>query len=77
MLNFEFYNPTRNLFGKGSLEKLHDLMENYGQNILFLYGGGSIKRNGIFDKVMEQLRDKNVIEMGGVESNPTLDTLRR
>ncbi|WP_346908535.1 iron-containing alcohol dehydrogenase [Faecalicatena orotica] len=77
MLDFEYYNPTRIIFGRESIAKIHSLLENYGENIMLLYGGGSIKKNGIFDKVMEQLRDKNVIEMGGIEPNPTIETIRR
>ncbi len=77
MLNFDYYNSTKIIFGKGSINKIQDCLKDYGNNILLLYGCGSIKRNGIYEKVKSQLRDKNVIEMEGVESNPTVATIRK
>ena len=51
MENFTFCNPTKIVFGKGSIEKLGELTKNY-KHIMIIYGGGSIKRNGVYDKVM-------------------------
>lgn len=73
-LDFEFYNPTRIHFGKNALSYLKEELEHYGKNVLLLYGGGSIKKIGLYDQVMEILKkaDKNVFECGGVMPNPTL-----
>ena len=74
--DFTFENPTKLIFGEHSLEKLAGELEGYGPNVLLVYGGGSIKRNGIYDAVMEQLAAKNVTEFPGVKSNPTAEILR-
>jgi NADP-dependent alcohol dehydrogenase len=73
MRNFEFYNPVRILFGKDQLKKIHTFIPQ-GQKILMLYGGGSIKKNGIYDQVMAVLKDYKVIEFGGIEPNPHYET---
>ncbi len=75
--NFEYYNPTKLIFGENSVDKLKNEIEKYGKNILLVYGGGSIKRNGLYDKVMNILKDanKNVTELAGVMPNPTLAKL--
>ena len=73
--NFEFYNSTRLYFGKDALDGLRKEIVGYGQNILLVYGGGSIKKNGIYDAVVKILVDcgKSVFEDGGVPSNPTTE----
>lgn len=75
--NFEYCNPTKLYFGEDSLSYLNQELKKYGSNILFIYGGGSIKKNGIYDEVMKILQDngKNVSEVSGVMPNPTLEKL--
>ena len=75
MQNFSFYNPTRIHFGKGSTDKLAEEMQGRGNNILLVYGGGSIKRNGLYQRVMQQLQGRNVIELAGVDPNPRLSSV--
>lgn len=79
MNNFSFYNPVRLHFGKGQIEQLKKELPQYGDNILVVYGGGSIKRNGLYDEVMGLLKDLNlnVFEIGGVEPNPRVETARK
>ena len=75
--NFTYCNPTRLYFGEDSLSNLNNELKKYGQNIVLIYGGGSIKNNGIYDQVMSILKDekKNVAEIAGVMPNPTLKKL--
>ncbi len=75
MNNFILKNPTKILFGKDVTDKLADEMKDKGRNILLVYGGGSIKRTGLYNRVMRQLADKNVYELGGVDPNPRLTTV--
>lgn len=74
MENFEFYNPVRIVFGKGSIAKLGELIPAEAR-ILMAYGGGSIKRNGVYDQVKKALKGREVIEFGGIEPNPRYETL--
>lgn len=55
MENFIYHNPTKLIFGKGQIEKLSGEIQPYGSRILIVYGGGSIKKNGIYDRVLEEL----------------------
>jgi len=73
MNNFEFYCPTKAVFGKGSIAKLSELISK-DKKILMIYGGGSIKSNGVYDQVKSALKDHNVIEFSGIEPNPTYET---
>ena len=75
---FVYHNPTRLYFGEGALDYLKDELKKYGQNVQLVYGGGSIRKNGVYDKVLGILREcgKNVFEDGGVMPNPTSDKLR-
>ncbi len=75
--NFTFCNPTRLHFGEDSLEQLRSELSRYGKTIQLIYGGGSIKQNGIYDKVVSILRGcgKTVIDDGGVMPNPTYERL--
>lgn len=75
--NFSFCNPTQLYFGENALDFLPEELEKYGKNIMLCYGGGSIKKNGIYDKVIEILKNsgKNIFEDGGVMPNPTVDKL--
>ena len=72
MDNFIFQNPTRILFGGGMLDRLPDELEAAGKKILLVYGGGSIKRTGLYDRVLALLKqaDKEVFELPGVMPNP-------
>lgn len=75
--NFSYHNPTKLYFGEGSLNYLKDELKNYGENVLFVYGGGSIKKNGLYDEIIEILKNsgKNIAEVSGVMPNPTLEKL--
>lgn len=70
-----YWNPTKLYFGKDSLNFLDEELKNYGDNVLLVYGGGSIKKNGIYDKVIEILKrnHKNIFEDNGVMPNPTIE----
>lgn len=76
--NFTYCNPTKLYFGKNALDGLNAELPKYGKNILLIYGGGSIKKNGIYDKVVSVLKanGKEVFEDAGVMPNPTADKLR-
>jgi alcohol dehydrogenase YqhD (iron-dependent ADH family) len=54
--NFTFHNPTKLIFGEDALSNLSDELKNYGKKVMLVYGGGSIKRNGIYDAVMAELK---------------------
>lgn len=75
--NFSYSNPTKLYFGEDSLKYLGDELSKYGENVLLVYGGGSIKKNGIYDKVVEILKanGKNIFEDAGVMPNPTVEKL--
>jgi len=75
--NFSYHNPTKLYFGEDSLSNLKTELANYGKNILFVYGGGSIKKSGLYDEIIAILNDcgKNVAEVAGVMPNPTSDKL--
>ena len=72
-----YSNPTRLYFGKNALGFLAQELKNYGPNILLTYGGGSIKKSGLYDEIVKILKDcgKNIVELPGVMSNPTSDKL--
>ncbi len=76
---FSFYNPVKLIFGKGQLEALKNEVPNYGKKVLVVYGGGSIKKNGLYDEVMATLNEMGVEihELSGVEPNPRLSTAKR
>jgi NADP-dependent alcohol dehydrogenase len=76
MLNFDFYNPTRIVFGEGEIAKLRELVP-AGARVLMLYGGGSIRANGVYDEVRSALAQHTLFEFGGVEPNPTYETLMK
>jgi NADP-dependent alcohol dehydrogenase len=76
MKNFEFYNPTRIIFGEGTIARLSDQLPQDAM-VLLCYGGGSIKHNGVYDQVLTALRSWEMIEFGGIEANPDYDTLMK
>ena len=75
--NFTYYNPTKLIFGKDALNKLPEELKPYGNRILLVYGGGSIKKNGIYDAIIKILKENNkeVFEDNGVMPNPTYEKL--
>lgn len=74
MKNFDYQTPTRLIFGKGVVaKKLQSVMALYGKRVLITYGGGSIKRNGLYDQVKSMLTDKEIFELPGIEPNPKYD----
>lgn len=76
MENFQFCIPTKVMFGKGQIENLPEVMNDYGRNVLPVYGGGSIKRLGIYDKIKSLLPDRNITDLSGVARNPRIDKVR-
>jgi NADP-dependent alcohol dehydrogenase len=76
MKNFEFYNPTRIIFGEGTIARLRDQIPQEAK-VLLCYGGGSIKYNGVYDQVKTALGSLTMIEFGGIEANPDYDTLMK
>ena len=79
MENFIYDIPTTVYFGKGQLHQLERIIREYGKRVLLVYGGGSIKRNGIYDEVVLQLQKagREYVELGGVEPNPSLYTVEK
>lgn len=75
--NFSYCNPTKLYFGDDSLNYLNTELPKYGKNVVLIYGGGSIKKNGIYDEVMKLLNEnnKNVAEISNVMPNPTVNKL--
>ena len=73
MQNFDYQTPTRLIFGKGVVEKLPEVMGQFGKKILLTYGGGSIKKIGLYDKVKELLKDFEIYELSGIQPNPKYD----
>ncbi len=76
MLNFTFQNPTRIVFGEGQIKALRQLVPS-GARVLMTYGGGSIKHNGVYDQVKTALADVELFEFGGIEPNPSYETLSK
>ncbi len=74
MLNFSYQNPTRIHFGKGQIARIAEEIP-ADARVLITYGGGSIKKNGTLDQVLEALKDHTVLEFGGIEPNPSYETL--
>ncbi|MDE7453604.1 MAG: iron-containing alcohol dehydrogenase, partial [Clostridia bacterium] len=76
--NFTYCNPTKLYFGKDALGGLNEELPKYGKNVLLVYGGGSIKKNGIYDKVVAILKanGKEIYEDAGVMPNPTNEKLK-
>ena len=74
MINFEYCTPTKLVFGKGVIEKLPEIMKPLGKKILLTYGGGSIKKSGLYDEVKRLLKDFEIVELSGIEPNPKYST---
>ncbi len=79
MLNFNLQIPTRILFGKDKIKELGKEVLKYGDRVLLVYGGGSIKRSGLYERVIDSLCDKNIFvaELSGVQANPRLSSVRQ
>ena len=75
--NFKYSNPTKLYFGNDALRFLPEALSGFGEKVMLTYGGGSIKRNGIYDDVVRILKEcgKTIVEDAGVMSNPTVDKL--
>lgn len=76
MFNFNFYNPTKIVFGKDTVAELENLVPQDAK-VLILYGGGSVKKFGTLEKVRESLGKRAIVEFGGIEPNPQYDTLMK
>jgi NADP-dependent alcohol dehydrogenase len=76
MLNFTYYNPTRIVFGKGMISELKNLIPATAR-VMMVYGGGSIRRNGVYDQVEQALAGRTVVEFPGIEANPRYETCCR
>lgn len=76
MKNFVYQNPTKLVFGKGQIAQLSSLIPT-DKKIMLTFGGGSVKKNGIYEQVMSALKGHNFIEFWGIEPNPTVETLRK
>lgn len=71
--NFDYHTPTRVIFGRGVVDGLVDVMKPLGHRVLLAYGGGSIKRMGLYQKVVDMLKDFEIVELSGIEPNPKYD----
>lgn len=79
MMNFDYSIPTKVFFGKGKISVLPAEIKKYGSKVLFVYGGGSIKRNGIYDDIVNRLKENSIDfwELSDVEPNPRITTVRK
>jgi alcohol dehydrogenase YqhD (iron-dependent ADH family) len=79
MQSFTYWNSTKLIFGKNQIEQLKSEIPQYGNKILLVYGGGSVKRNGLYDQVLSILNEleASVFELSGVEPNPRISTARK
>jgi hypothetical protein len=77
MLNFEYYCPTKIIFGKGKENEVGSIVKQYGKKILLHYGGGSVIRSGLLDRVKASLDEEGIeyFELGGVQPNPRLSLI--
>ncbi|MCR2806470.1 iron-containing alcohol dehydrogenase [Paenibacillus soyae] len=79
MNNFQFHNPTRIVFGEGSADRIGELASSYGKTVLLVYGGGSIKSTGLYERTIKQLKESGITfyELPGIEPNPRLSTVNK
>jgi NADP-dependent alcohol dehydrogenase len=75
-MQFSYHNPTAIEFGAGQIKKLSSLIDPK-QKVLVVYGGGSIKKNGVYDQVIKALENHTIVEFSGVEVNPTVETMNK
>lgn len=76
MNKFTYDIPTKIYFGEGQIERLTELVQQFGKKVLLTYGGGSIKRNGLYDKVKELLSECDIVELSGIDPNPRIESVR-
>ena len=76
MKNFIYHNPTKLIFGKGQIARLASLIP-ADKRIMITFGGGSVKRNGVYDQVVRALEERDFVEFWGIEPNPAVETLRK
>jgi NADP-dependent alcohol dehydrogenase len=76
MNNFTFQNPVKLIMGKGMIARLPEEIP-AGKRILLTFGGGSVRRNGVYDQVIHALKDYHTVEFWGIEPNPSIETLRK
>lgn len=76
MYNFEFQNPTKLIFGKGTIARIKDEIP-AGTKLMLTFGGGSVKKNGVYEQVIDALKGYDVVEFWGIEPNPKVETLRK
>lgn len=77
MNNFVFNAYTEIYFGEGQVAKLPEILSRYGKKVLLVYGGGSVKKNGIYDAVVDRLAEFEIFEVSGIKPNPRIDDVRR
>ena len=77
MNNYAYHVPTDIRFGRDQIECLEKEIAKYGKKVLLVYGGGSIKKNGIYDKVYVVLKDFDIYELPGIEPNPRLSSVKK
>ena len=77
MRNFQYRTPTKMIFGQGVVKQLPEVMESLGHRVLLCYGGGSIKKSGLYDEVIALLKDFTVIELSGIEPNPRYSSVQK
>lgn len=77
MDSFIYYNPVQVYFGKKQLVNLPDVLAGYGKRVLFAYGGGSIKKTGLYDRVLQYINDFTVFEINGIKPNPDIESVRK
>lgn len=77
MNNFDFHVPTDIRFGHGQIQCLPEELKKYGRKILLVYGGGSIKKNGIYDKIFSLLGEYEIYELPGIEPNPKVTSVEK
>ena len=76
MKNFKFHAYTDIRFGEGAVQFLPEVLAPYGKKVLMVYGGGSIKKSGLYDEIMTLLKDFEVFELSGIEPNPKIESVR-
>ena len=78
MENFNYSIPTKVYFGKGQIKNLAGGIKEYGNKVLIAYGGGSIKKSGLYDEIIKILNDNEIsyVELSGIEPNPRIETVR-
>ncbi|MGO4929212.1 iron-containing alcohol dehydrogenase [Fundicoccus sp. Sow4_F4] len=76
MNNFVYDIPTKVFFGEGQIKQLPMLVNQFGKKVLLVYGGGSIKRSGLYDEILELLPECEIFELSGIEPNPRIESIR-